>query len=1456
MTPSPTAPLSFSQERIWFLEQLTPGTALQNIPLAVRLTGDLEPAALTGALRGVLRRHDALRTAVTVVDGHPVQQVSDAVDLPVPLTDLSGPEAARVAAAAQDWLREQARTPIRLDRAPLMRAALARLGERHHMLAVTVHHIAFDGWSVGLLMRELGERYTAALNGRSAALPELPLRYADFAARQRAALTSGDMAGDLAHWRVELTGDLPVLELPTDHTRPETAAHRGATVSRVLPDDCADAVSALARAAGVTPYMVLLGGYATLLGRWGGQRSVVVGSPIAGRTSEDLEELIGFFVNSVALHIDLSGDPWFGELLRRVRKKALGAYAHQSVPFEKVVEELSPGREGNRAPLFQTMFVLQNAPADGLRLPGLEVRPLHVHNGTAKFDLLMSVSKLPEGLTVTLEYDTALFEEGTAARLLEQYETLLRGAAAAPDTPLSRLPLIDAHETARLLALGRSGERFPVHGTLHGTFEDQARRRPDAPALTFGAHHLSYAELNAKADALAARLRALGTGTGTGTESLVGLYLNRGLDTVISILAVLKAGAAYVPMDAAYPGRRVARILSDARPPVLVVHDALRDRLPEYDGHLLVVDGPDVPARRPATPPPSAPLGPDSAAYVIYTSGSTGTPKGVQITHANVLRLFAATREQYRFGHHDVWPLFHSYAFDVSVWELWGALLHGGRLVVVPDATARDAEAYRELVRAERVTVLNQTPSAFVHFSAADARHAPDELALRWIIFAGEALEPGSLKGWFARHGDRTPRLVNMYGITETTVHVTMREMTRDDVTLARRSPIGRPMPDLALYVLDGQLQPVPVGTTGELYVGGPGLARCYFGAPALTADRFAPDPFGTMPGGRLYRSGDLARITPEGEIEYLGRADHQIKVRGYRIEAGEIESQLLDHPAVDSAVVVPQRDPGGDLRLLAYVTGDGQQVSGDALRDLLAERLPAYMLPWRVVVLDTLPLTVNGKVDRAALPEPGGDRLAVATAYAEPRDATEQAVADAFAAVLGLDRVGIQDNFFDLGGHSLLATRLVFRLRDELSTEVPLRTLFEVPTVGGIAAAVRRSSGSGGPAHDPTRVLTADAQPPGGLTGFGTPAPQVLNKPTDVLLTGTTGFLGAFLLRELLRTTDADVHCLVRAEDGGRARQRIEATARRYGVWDEETARRIRPVVGDLSAPGLGLAAQEADRLAHTMDAIYHCGAAVNLVYPYEQLKAANVDGTKELVWLADRSGRAPLHYLSTVGVFAAPPAHGGAARETDVTGPAGQLRQGYTQSKWVGEQIVLKAAAAGLPVTVHRPSRIAGDSRSGACQTDDYLWRVIKGCVQAGAYPADARVMIDLVPVDHVSAAVVALSHDPRAIGRVHHLVNPHPVPLSEVLGHVRAFGYELAGLPFTEWARAVAADADNAAYPLLGVLEGGAGADGGLRFAQDDTAALLDATPIRCPALDADLMHRYLTHFVRTGFLPTTA
>ncbi|WP_407288203.1 non-ribosomal peptide synthetase [Streptomyces sp. BP-8] len=1451
MTPSPTRPLSFSQERVWFLEQLTPGTARQNIPLAVRLTGRLDVAALTEALRGVVRRHDVLRSSVTVVDGVPVQRVEDPGPLAVPVADLRGGDRARTETAAGDWLRRQAQTPLPLDRAPLLRAALARVGEDEHLLAVTVHHLAFDGWSVGVLMRELGDRYTAHTSGRDPELRELPLSYADFAVRQRAAFDAGDMADDLAHWRDELAGELPVLELPTDRTRPETPAYRGATVSRVLSQGATEALTELVRAHGVTPYMVLLGGYAALLGRWSGRSSVVVGSPIAGRTDEDLEDLVGFFVNTMAVRLDLTGDPGFDELLRQVRKKALGAYAHQGVPFEKIVEELAPDRESNRAPVFQTLFVLQNAPLEGLRLPGLTVQPLQVHNGTAGFDLQMSVSRLPQGLTVTLEYDTALFDEATAVRLLTQYETLLRGAAADPRTPVSRLPLLDADEAERLLALGRGGEDFPVSGSLHRSFEEQARRRPDATALTCGDRHLSYAELNAAADELALRLGELGIGG----ESLVGLYLDRGFDTVISILAVLKAGAAYVPMDPAYPGPRVARILADARPPVLVVHERLRGRLPEFDGHLLVLDGTDRPAARPAPPAPAARPGcPDNAAYVIYTSGSTGTPKGVQITHANVLRLFAATRSRYRFDHRDVWPLFHSYAFDVSVWELWGALLHGGRLVIVPDETARDAEAYRELVRAEGVTVLNQTPSAFVHFSAADALRDPAELALRLVVFAGEALEPGSLKGWFARHGDRTPRLVNMYGITETTVHVTLREMTLDDVTMARRSPIGRPMPDLDMYVLDGQLQPVPTGTTGELYVGGPGLARCYFGAPALTADRFVPDPFGRTPGARLYRSGDLARITPDGEIEYLGRSDHQIKVRGYRIEAGEIEAQLLDHPAVDSAVVVPRPDPGGDMRLIAYVTGGEDPASGDELRALLEERLPGYMVPWRVVVLDALPLTVNGKVDRAALPAPDSVRPAVATAYAEPRDDMERAVATAVAAVLRLDRVGRSDNFFELGGHSLLATRLVFRLRAELGTELPLRALFEVPTVEGIAAAVRTAKEHDGaaPAHT-VRDLAADAVLPAGLAGFDAPAPHLLAKPTHVLLTGATGFLGAFLLRELLRTTDAYVHCLVRAEDDAQARRRLADTARRYGLGDPGAESRVVPLAGDLAAPGLGLVPRELDRLADTVDAIYHCGADVNLVYPYEQLRAANVDGTAELVRLAGRTRRAPLHYVSTVGVFGAVPAHGGPVRETDPPGPADLLRQGYTQSKWVGEQIVWRAAAAGLPVTVHRPSRIAGDSRSGACQTDDYLWRVVKGCVQAGAYPDDVRVLTDLVPVDHVGAAIVALSHDPRALGRAHHLVNPRPVPLSEVLDHVRAFGYELAGLPFARWARTVAADPDNAAYPLLAVLESSAEAAGELRFAQDETAALLEPAALRCAAIDAELLHRHLSHFVDTGFLP---
>ncbi|HEV2733950.1 MAG TPA: amino acid adenylation domain-containing protein, partial [Longimicrobiaceae bacterium] len=774
----------------------------------------------------------------------------------------------------------------------------------------------------------------------------------------------------------------------------------------------------LARRESATPYMVLLAAFQVLLSRWSGMEDVVVGTPIAGRTRAETEGVIGMFVNTLALRTDLCGDPAFTELLGRVREGTLGAYAHQELPFERLVDELQPERTLSHSPLFQVMFVLQNTPGGALEIPGATVTPLERELGGSQFDLTLTVAEREHGWRAAVQYSTDLFDDSTIRRMLDRLGVLLAGIAASPAERIAALPLLPAEEAARIASFGAAGRGFPATGTLHGRFSARAERSPGAVAVVSGEERLTYAELDRRADRLARRLRALGVGP----EVRVALCLERGLEMLVSLLAVLRAGGAYVPLDPAYPPERLRFLLEDSGARVLLAREAFLPRLSPFSGATLCPERERLSVEAHADTALPETAGPQSLAYVIYTSGSTGAPKGVEVTHANVLRLFRATEEGFGFGAEDVWTLFHSYAFDFSVWELWGALLYGGRLVVVPREVSRDPEAFRALLVSERVTVLNQTPSAFQQLMGAD-EGKPDDLSLRYVVFGGEALEPGSLRPWFARHGDERPRLVNMYGITETTVHVTCRPLTREDVDAGSASPIGRPLPDLCVQLLDRHLQPAPVGVPGEMYVGGAGVARGYLNRPELTAQRFLPDPFSAEAGARLYRSGDRARWLASGELEYLGRADQQVKVRGFRIEPGEIEAVLRAHAG---------------------------------------ERLPEHMVPGAFVSLEALPLTVNGKLDLRALPAPEAGRSAVEGVYAAPESGAEEILARVWAEVLRLERVGIHDNFFQLGGDSILAIQVVSRAH-RAGLRLSAKQLFQHQTVAALARVAEVAAGAGG---------------------------------------------------------------------------------------------------------------------------------------------------------------------------------------------------------------------------------------------------------------------------------------------------------------------------------------------------------------------------------------------------------
>jgi amino acid adenylation domain-containing protein len=1053
-------PLSFAQQRLWFIDRLEPNSFLYNICTSVRLEGRLDVPALFESFGEIVRRHEALRTTFRFVDRNPVQVIAESVTITPVVVNLEHLTAAEQEPEVRRLLTEEARQPFDLSQGPLLRVKLLKLSSEEHVLLLTMHHIISDGWSLGVLVREMAALYGAYAQGRAAELPELPIQYADFVLWQRETLQGQTLEDHLRYWREQLAGAPAVLKLPTDRPRPAVNSYRGAKQSFALPADLSVALKNFSEREEATLYMTLLAAFQTLLHRYAGQEEIVVGTPIANRNRAETEALIGFFVNTLVLRTDLSGDPSFRELLGRVREMALGAYAHQDLPFEKLVEELQPERSLSHTPLFQVVFVLQNAPMGSLELPGLKLKPLGGDNGTAKFDLTLYVEETQGGLVGGMEYNTDLFDDATIQRMLGHYENLLRGIVARPEQRISELPLLTDEEHQQLMRWNPTDVTYPVEGTLHELFEAQAARTPDAVALTFGDQQVTYGELNCQANQLAHHLRSLGVSA----ESRVGILLARSPRMLVSLLAVLKAGGAYLPLDPEYPQERLAFMLEDAEVKVLLAESDLLARLPERQLHTLCLDTEWESIASESVDNPSPLALPENLAYVIYTSGSTGKPKGVTVTHGNVLRLFSATDQWFNFGASDVWTLFHSYAFDFSVWELWGALLYGGRLVIVPYMVSRSPEAFYRLLVDERVTVLNQTPSAFRQLIQAEERAGgdPRAMALRTVIFGGEALELQSLRPWFERHGDARPRLVNMYGITETTVHVTYRPLSMADVEGGAGSVIGVPIPDLQTYVLDAHMRPVPVGVAGELYVGGGGVARGYLGRPALTATRFVPHPFCDCAGARLYRTGDLARYTSNGDLEYLGRIDHQVKIRGFRIELGEIEAVLSSHPAVREAIVLARDDARGEKRLVAYLVVDpASSPAVSELRAFIKERLPDYMVPSVFMLLDKLPLTNNGKVNRQALPMPDSSRPELERAYIAPRTSIEETLSGVWAEILGVERVGIHDNFFELGGDSIRSVGLM-AMAKERGLDFSLQQLFQHQTIYELAKEIEAAASAG----------------------------------------------------------------------------------------------------------------------------------------------------------------------------------------------------------------------------------------------------------------------------------------------------------------------------------------------------------------------------------------------------------
>jgi nonribosomal peptide synthetase DhbF len=1355
-------PLSFAQRRLWFLNHLEGQSPRYNLTLALRIRGTLDRAALEAALADLVERHESLRTVFPEAAGTPRQLILDA-EIARPILAV----AASTEADLPQALTAAAGRGFDLAVEPPLRVELFVLAPHEQVLLLLVHHIAGDGASLGPLGRDLAAAYAARSEGNAPFFTPLPLQYADYALWQHALLGSEDdpespIARQLAYWKTALHGLPEQLELPVDHARPAVSSHHGDTVAFEIPPELHERLLMLAREQQASLFMVLQAGLAALLTRLGVGTDIPIGSPIAGRTDHALDDLIGFFVNTVVLRTDTAGNPSFRELLDRVRATDLDAYANQDLPFERIVEAVNPSRSLSRHPLFQVMLAFQNAGTLSLDMPGLSIAAQPMSSGVAKFDLALILTEssvtqgMSGGIEGTIEYSTDLFERKTVEAIAARLVRLFESAIADPDLPIGGIEILDAAERGRVLVEWNDTARAVPQTTLPALIEAQVAQRGDATALVGEDATLSYAALNARANKLAHLLIA----QGAGPEQIVALALPRSAEQIVGLLAIAKSGAAYLPLDPDYPADRLTFMLADARPVCLVTSEAIVQRLPE-NAPRLVLDDPDIAAvlaRQPDTNPRdqdrTAPLTPHNAAYVIYTSGSTGTPKGVVVSHVGITSLAGAQIERLGITPDSRVLQFSSSSFDASIMELLMAFPAGAALVV-PQAGLIAGEILADTLTRYAVSHALIPPAVLAGMPAEGLEQ------FGTLIVGGDACPPDLVARW---SGGR--RMVNAYGPTEITICATMSM----PLSGAADPPIGRPIWNTRVYVLDDGLQPVPVGVPGELYIAGSGLARGYLNRPGLTAERFVADPFGP-PGSRMYRTGDRARWRPDGTLYFLGRADHQVKIRGFRIEPGEIEAALGQHDGVAQAAVVAREDRPGDKHLVGYVVpAAGHAPDAAMLRQHLARTLPDYMIPAAFVILDALPLTPSGKLDRNALPAPDQQP---GTNYTPPRTAKEEKLCALFADTLGLERVGIHDNFFDLGGHSLLAIRLGRRIRNEIRADFPITAVYTTPVVSDLAAMLD-SDGPSDSAPDLSRDIFLPSQIK--LTGGRAPI-----KPKRIFLTGATGFVGSHLLSTLLQETDAQIACHVRAADRQSAETRLrQALDKRKlsACWDEG---RIEVLTGNLGEPALGLNEEGIRIVRDECDAIYHCGASVEFLHHYAALKPANVDSVLTLLdWTANGRPKR-LHYVSTLAVIDKYQP-GPVSEHSDLTAWRG-LVSGYGQSKWVGDTLARQAQARGMPVSIYRLSSVTGDRVNGICNETDLIWRLVRLYAELGAIP-DLDLLLNMTPADDVARAIVRLAGSEASWGSVYHLMNSQPLHVEEVPRVFQRLGLRLELVSVDRW------------------------------------------------------------------------
>ena len=1498
--------LSPHQEHLWLIQQVDK-TFQYRVQCAVLIEGNINIKVLKEALKNVVHQHEILRTTFRYLPGMtlPVQVIGDEIITWNDRYDFSSYNPQEQAVKIEALFQELIQLPFDWEKSPLLQTYLVTLSSEKHILILGLPAMNADAKTLNNLVYELSRSYAGCLLDEEAS--NEPLQYADIAEWYHELLEAEETKIGREYWRKQDISNLLNLTLPLEKQPGENAEFRPQVVTVTIDANLGSEIANLAQKNATSMSVFFLACWQVLLWRLTGQPDIAIATACEGRKYEELRAALGLFAKYLPLTSHLEEDFSFSQILQQVNRLQDEVYKWEDCfTWEQIV-----GSDGNGigVPFCPFSFEFE-AGSTQYSVENVSFSIYKKYACTERFKVKLSCGRQADTIAAEFHYNTNLFSAADIERLAGYFERLVTSAVANPEMAIGQLEILsDRHRQQLLIDFNHTQTNYPLDRCIHQLFEEQVKCTPDNIAVVFDNRQLTYQELNARANQLAHYLQQLGVKA----EIMVGICIERSLEMLIGILGILKAGGAYIPLDPSYPQERLALMLEDAQTPILLTQHNLLEKLPDRNAQTVCLDRDGEIITTESETNPALSTYPENLAYIIYTSGSTGKPKGVQITHQNLVH---STRARMTYYQEPVtsFLLLSSFAFDSSVAGIFWTLCQGGTLYLPPDGLQKQPPKIVELIAEHRISHLLSLPSLYALILE---QAKTEQLAsLCTVIVAGEALSRELVK----YHLGRLPKtsLFNEYGPTEATVWSSVYHCQSQELTT--QIPIGRPIPNTKIYILDSFLQAVPIGVPGELYIGGIGLARGYLNRPDLTAEKFILNPFinsqKRRESDRLYKTGDLARYLPDGNIEFLGRIDHQVKIRGFRIEIGEIEAVLSQHQSVREAVVVAREDEPGNKRLVAYVIPT-QETAISSLSSYLKEKLPDYMVPSAYVMLKNLPLTPNGKVDRKALPAPDKVRPDLTATFVEARTPIEKRLAEIWADVLSIQQVGIYDNFFELGGHSLLVTQVLARVRKSFSIDLSLGSIFEAPTVAGMAERIEMGmpTKSGfeisnkdaiakcgvsrialedeavlDPTIRPNNVLFeltagADPSPTPPLQGEGlkgspsgspsdSPFPRreggwgvrfsefansIATQPTAIFLTGVTGFLGAFLLYELLQQTEADIYCLVRSANITEAKQRIQNTLQSYLLWNEHLSSRIIPVVGDLSEPLLGLSEREFLVLAEQLDVIYHNGALVNFTYPYSALKAANVLGTEEILRLAAKIKLKPVHFISTTSVFSSSEVDEiRVVREADEIDKSELIHDGYSQSKWVAEKLVAIAASRGIPVSIYRPGRISGHSKTGVCNTNDHTFRTIKGCIQLGCAP-NLDAMVNLTPVDYVSQAIAHLSKQQSSLGKAFHLINPHSVHWNELVNLVRSMGYPLKQISYSSWQAEMLNILDNspenALYPLASTFLGNAGdrnSKAALQFDYQNTLNGLVETSITCAPVNTQLLSTYFSYLIRSGFL----